>query len=247
MLDGWESLAKSLARADRLPEAIDAFGKVLGIDPLKSETHLALARIYGLQRQTTRAREHAELAARRDPAPAYELLAELMMDERKLDAAQAYARKSIDADASRYMSHFLLGVVAKEQGRCDEAVEAFQRAIEAKRLEPRAVVRSLHASLAECLARTGHQAEAEREFQVELATIPWSPEARVGLAMLYRSQGRDAESRSALEGLVTKTPQPTADVYWTVVRTFSVLGDASAAREWSARAREKFPRDPRFR
>jgi len=145
------------------------------------------------------------------------------------------------------MSHFLLGVVAKEQGRCDDAVVEFQRAIEAKRLEPRAVVRSLHASLADCLARIGRQAEAEREFQVELETIPWSPEARVGLAMLYRSQGRDAEARSTLEGLVTMTPQPTAEVYWTVVRTFGVIGDAIAAREWSARAREKFPRDPRFR
>jgi arylsulfatase A-like enzyme/Tfp pilus assembly protein PilF len=247
MLDGWESLAKSLARADRLPEAIDAFGKVLAIDPLKPETHLALARIYGLQRKTSRARAHAELAAHRDPAAGYELLAELMMDERKLTDAQSYARKSLDVDASRYMSLFLLGVIAKEQGRCDDAIVEFQRAIEAKRLAPHSVVRSLHASLADCLARAGRQAEAEREFQLELETIAWSPEARVGLAMLYRSQGRDADARTVLEGLITRTPQPNAEVYWTVVRTFTVLGDAAAAREWSARAREEFPRDPRFR
>ncbi|OLC46345.1 MAG: hypothetical protein AUH43_14390 [Acidobacteria bacterium 13_1_40CM_65_14] len=247
MLDGWESLAKSLARADRLPEAIDAFGKVLAIDPLKPETHLALARIYGLQRKTSRARAHAELAAHRDPAAGYELLAELMMDERKLTDAQSYARKSLDVDASRYMSLFLLGVIAKEQGRCDDAIVEFQRAIEAKRLAPHSVVRSLHASLADCLARAGRQAEAEREFQLELETIAWSPEARVGLAMLYRSQGRDADARTVLEGLITRTPQPNAEVYWTVVRTFTVLGDAAAAREWSARAREQFPRDPRFR
>ena len=88
---------------------------------------------------------------------------------------------------------------------------------------------------------------AEREFQAELQTIPWSPEARGGLAMLYRSQARDAEARTVLEGLITRTPQPNADVYWTVVRTFRVLGDATAAREWAARAREKFPGDPRFR
>jgi len=69
----------------------------------------------------------------------------------------------------------------------------------------------------------------------------------VGLAMLYRSQGRDAEARAALAGLVAAQPKPTAETYWTVVRTFSVLGDAPAAREWAARARAKFPADARFR
>jgi hypothetical protein len=65
--------------------------------------------------------------------------------------------------------------------------------------------------------------------------------------MLYRSQGRDAEAREVLAGLVAAEPQPTADTYWTVVRTFTVLGDAPAAREWAARARARFPSDPRFR
>jgi hypothetical protein len=46
---------------------------------------------------------------------------------------------------------------------------------------------------------------------------------------------------------VARTPQPTADTYWTVVHTLTVLGDADGAREWAARGREKFPRDLRFR
>ena len=47
--------------------------------------------------------------------------------------------------------------------------------------------------------------------------------------------------------LVDAAKPPTADVYWTVVRTFSVLGDAEAARVWAAKARMVFPSDPRFR
>ena len=77
--------------------------------------------------------------------------------------------------------------------------------------------------------------------------MPWSSDGRIGLAMLYRSQGRDAEARAALSGLVAAQQRPTAETYWTVVRTFSVLGDAAAAREWSSRARSKFPGDARFR
>jgi tetratricopeptide (TPR) repeat protein len=247
MLDAWELIAKSLVRMGRTKDAIDAFGKVLGLEPLKPETHLALARIFALERQQSRAREHAELAARRDPAAANEILAELMMDAGRFGDAAAYAARSVEADASRYMSHFVIAMVAQREGRCPDAVAAFRRAIEAKRAEPHAVVRNLHAGLADCLARTGRTADAEREFQAELADVPWSPEGRIGLATLYRSQGRDADARTVLAGVVTKLPQPNADAYWTVVRTLTVLGDTSAAREWAGKARGLFPGDRRFR
>jgi len=247
MLDAWELMAKSLIRMGRTKEAIDAFGKVLALEPLKPETHLALARIFALGRQPARAREHAELAARRDPAAANEVLAELMMDAGRLPDAVAFATRSVEADPSRYMSHFVIGMVAQRQGRCPDAIAAFRRAIDGKRAEPHAVVRNLHAGLADCLARTGQTAEAEREFQAELADVPWSPEGRVGLANLYRSQGRDADARTALAGIVSRLPQPNADAYWMVVRALTAQRDPAAAREWSAKARALFPNDQRFR
>jgi arylsulfatase A-like enzyme/Tfp pilus assembly protein PilF len=247
MLDAWELVAKSLLKIGRTREAIDAFGKVLAIEPLKPETHLALARIFALEKQPARAREHAELAARRDPAAAYEILAELMMDNGKPADAAAYARRSVEADPSRSMSHFLVGAAFQREGKCADAIPAFRRAIEAKRREPQAVVRNLHAGLADCLARSGAEAEAEREFQAELAAVPWSPEGRVGLATLLRSQSRDAEARTVLTGVVTSLPQPTADAYATVIHAFTVLGDTAAAREWTAKGRERFPADARFR
>jgi tetratricopeptide (TPR) repeat protein len=247
MLDGWELKAKSLVKLGRTREAIDAFGRVLAIDPLKPETHLALARIFALEHDPARAREHAALAARRDPAGGNEVLAELMLDENKIADAAAFARRSLDADPARYLSEFVVGVAAQRSGRCDEAIAAFRRAIEHKRREPSAVVRNLHAGLADCLARTGHEAEAEQEFKAELAEIPWSPEGRVGLATLYRSQGRDTDARSVLGGLIAAQPQPTADSYGVVVHAFTVLGDTQAAREWTQKARARFPQDPRFR
>jgi tetratricopeptide (TPR) repeat protein len=194
-----------------------------------------------------RARAHAELAARGDPAGSDEMLAELMMDAGQLKDAAAFARRSVETDPSRYMGHYLIGVIAQRNGRCDEAIAAFRRAIDAKRAEPAAVVRNLHAGLADCLARSGAAADAEREFRAELAEVPSSAEGRVGLATLYRSQGRDQEARAVLDGLIAAQPQPDAGVYWTVVHAFTVLGDAAAAREWTAKARAQFPRDARFR
>jgi choline-sulfatase len=247
MLDAWESLAKAFVREGQTKEAIAAFGKVLEIDPLKPETHLALARIFALEREPARAREHAELAAGRDPAAAYEILAELAMDAGHADDARAFARRSRDADPSRYMSYFVLGEIARRDGRCGEAMGEYQKAIAAKATEPQTVVRNLHAGLADCLARSGRNADAEREFLNELAAIPWSPEGRTGLAALYRSQGRDAEARAILADIVNRAPNANADTYWTVVHTFAVLGDSAAARDWAAKARAKYPRDPRFR
>jgi len=247
MLDAWEALAKSLERTGRTADAIVAFGKVLELDPLKPETHLALARIYALQRRADRAREHASLAATRDPAAANETLAELALDAGRRDEALAFAQKSASADPTRYMPHYLLGVMAQQRGQCDQAIPAFQRAIELKRTDPNAIVRNLHAGLADCLARAGRNDEAEREFKAEIAAIPASPEARVGLATLYRSLGRDTEARDVLGGLIAATPNPDQSTYGIVVRAFTMLGDTESAREWAARAKTRFPGDPRFR
>ena len=115
------------------------------------------------------------------------------------------------------------------------------------RLRRHAIVRNLHANMADCLARLGREAEAEKEFLAEIETIPYTREGRVGLATLYRSQGRDADARAVLGGLIAAEPRPSADSYWTVVRTFSVLGDVEAARHWAGQARARFPSDPRFR
>jgi choline-sulfatase len=247
MVDAWESLARALAAGGRMKEAIAAFGKAIEVDPLKPEPHLALARIFALERQPSLARQHAELGSQRDPGQGYEILAELMMDAGRSDEAAADARRSLEVDPSRYMSHYLLGVIAQQHARCDEAIGHFERAIESKRLEPHAVVRNLHSALADCLARAGREADAEREFKAELAAILDSPEAHVGLATLYKSQGRPGDARAVMADLVAHTPEPTADTYWTVVHTLTVLDDAAGAREWATRGREKFPRDSRFR
>ena len=65
--------------------------------------------------------------------------------------------------------------------------------------------------------------------------------------MLYRSEGRDAQARETLAALVAAQPKADPEIYWTVVKTFSVLGDSAAAREWAQKARGQFPADGRFR
>jgi arylsulfatase A-like enzyme/tetratricopeptide (TPR) repeat protein len=247
MIDAWEGLGFSLSDLGRPAEAIAALDKAVEVDPTRSGTHLALARIHALQGARERAVKHAEIAALRDPGPAFEVLAQIAMDRGDTARAAELAARSVQADDRREMSHFVLGDVARQQGRYEDALRSYRKAEEAVRLRRHAIVRNLHANMADCLARLGREPEAEKEFLKEIETIPYTREGRVGLATLYRSQGRDAEARAVLAGLIAAEPRPSADSYWTVVRAFSVLGDVEAARHWAGQARARFPSDPRFR
>ena len=247
MRDAWEMLGATLIELDRKAEAIQALDRTVALDPTSAEPHLALARILALDGRRKAALQHAEIAAGREPGKGYETMAQVSLDLNRPDQAAEYARRSLEADPRRVMSHFTLGVLAQRSGRYEEALAAFRHAEEANRLQKDSVVLELHARMADCLARLGREAEAEREFLAEIQAVPWSREGRMGLAMLYRSEGRDADARATVEGLVKSTPRADADAYWTVVKTFSVLGDVPAAREWAARARALFPRDARFR
>jgi Tfp pilus assembly protein PilF len=144
------------------------------------------------------------------------------------------------------MPHYVLAVVAQRAGRCEEAVPEFQKAAEAQRLHKGLVVRGLHSGMGDCLARAGREADAEKEFRAEIDALPYTRDGRVGLAALYWSQSRDSEARAVLEGVVTANPRAGADEYATVVRTFSLLGEATAARTWAARGHARFPADRRF-
>src|SRR5204863_120748 len=139
-------------------------------------------------------RDHAELAARGDPADAYETLAELMLDAGHLDDAAAFAERSLAADDSRYMSHFVRRIVAQRRGRCDEAIASFRRAIDARRLDPHAVVRNLHAGLADCLARAGTPTRLPR----------WGPRLVRALAPT-RSRGSSCPRRRVAAGAPCRT------------------------------------------
>jgi len=247
MTDAWETLGLSLVKVGREREGIAALDKVIEIDPLRPEPHMALAKLFALDRQLDKATKHAEIAAGKEPGKAFEILAQIMMDQKRAPDAVAFARKSLAADPQRMGSLFVLGVVARQQGRCEEAVGHFQKAAAAKARERGSLMRGLYFQTGDCLARLGREAEAERAFLAEIDQLPASAEARVGLAMLYRSQGKDEPARAALAGLVAAERVPTAEAYWTVVRTLSVLGDVEAARTWAAQARAKFPADPRFR
>jgi len=246
MSDGWEIYAQTLFRAGRMKEARGAFDRVIAFDPIRSSTHLSVAKLERLAGRVDAARRHAEIAAQQDPGGAFEFLAELELNLGRVDDAARAATRSIAADPSRPMSHYTLGVAAAQKGDLQKAEQHFREAVARSASDSDRVYANLHASLGDCLARLGREAEGEAEFRKEIELIPSSRSGRVGLAMLLRSQARDDEVRDVLAGLVER-PGSGPDDYEAVIRTLSGLGDGGAAAAWKNRARARFPRDPRFR
>ncbi len=247
MLDAREVLGECLFRLGRTRDAIAALQAVLDRDPERASAHLALARLYAIGGNRAEMERHAARAAGAEPGKAFEMLAEATFSARRMDDAEAFARRAVAADPERVIAHYVLGLVAASRGKCEEALGDYGRADQARQRQQGLVVPGLQARIGECLARLGREADAERAFEAEIAAQSSSVDGRMGLAILYRSQGRDEAAREALAGIVTANPQAGANEYWTVVRSLAGLGDAPAAREWAARARERFPTDRRFR
>jgi tetratricopeptide (TPR) repeat protein len=247
MSDGWETLAQTLFRSGRMAEARRAFDRVIGFDPGRSSAHLSIAKLERLAGRTDAARQHAEIATKQDPGGAFEFLAELELGLGRFAEAEAAARKSVDADPSRPMSHYALGLGAVRRGDLVSAEASFRSAIERSASTSDEIFANLHSSLADCLARMGREAEAEAEFRKEIEIVPTSRSGRVGLTMLLRSQGRDDEARAVIGGLVEANPRAGGEDFEAVIRTLQGLGDSEGASRWKARARARYPADPRFR
>jgi len=136
-----------------------------------------------------------------------------------------------------FMAAFTEAHGARDSGDLQRAVELYQKAIALLQSERSLVVPKIHSSLADCLARLGHNEAAEREFRTELNLDPTSVEGRTGLGTLYWSQSRDAEAREVIAGIVTRSPKAGPSEYAAVIRAFEVLGDAESASIWRDRAR----------
>jgi choline-sulfatase len=138
-----------------------------------------------------------------------------------------------------FMKAFTAAHTAQEAGELKRAIEEYRKAIALVASEGTLVIPKIHSSLADCLARLDQAAAAEHEFKLELKQDPTSIEGRTGLGTLFWSQGRDAEARETISGIVEKNGSAGHAEYAAVIRAFEVLGDAPSAAEWRGRAQAK--------
>lgn len=239
MKDVWHQLANASIRSGDLGSAVQAYEKLVELDATDARALSGLAAVYLRQRDLDKAQAHAELAAkfatgdRRLRGGAYELLAKIALGRRLPGDAERFARLAEEADPTLPMASYVQGLVEHAAGRFERALPLFQETL--RRLSETAVtLTEVHYYTADTLARLGRNAEAETQFREELTRFPANLQAWAGLAMLYRSAGRDDGVTRTIDGMLRNVP--TREGYDLGIQLWTMFGEQGQARALQGRA-----------
>ncbi len=197
------------------------------------------------------------------------LMANLMAEQGRGDAAIQEFREALRLDPSRAMTYVDLGVTLSRAGHLEQARNAFEQA---KTIDPscaeawynlglleerdgntaaaeggyREAIRlkptavSPQLNLAILLYRQSAWAEAERLYRRVLRLQPRKVSALVGLGLLCFESGRTSEGVECFERVLRIMPER-RELWDTYMAMLNKYGQARAARDLAVRARFRFP------
>jgi Flp pilus assembly protein TadD len=239
MTDVWQMYAEALGKLGRDKEALEALQTAARLSPGNPQVLMALSDYYLQVGDFEQARKHAEAVGEAGTASPHENLARIALAEGDLDTAEREARAALERYPDRRVPRLILGRVLHDRKDCLGAMTELDRAAKTRAAEARVSLQNLQYLRGDCLARMGRFPEAEAAFRDEMRDFPSNPAPRTGLAMLYASQGREAEARQSLTGLVRDLGTPEA--YFAAAKTYEILGDAASAHELQMQAKKLFP------
>jgi arylsulfatase A-like enzyme/Flp pilus assembly protein TadD len=234
MTDVWSQYAAVLGRLGRYQDAFEAYAKVITLQPDEPNGPLGAASMLLTLQRYDDARRHAELALASAPSEAHQALALIAVAQKRDDEAIKQAELAAAADPGLPMTAFIRGTLAYNSQQFDRALPFLLDA--QKGYATRAAqAKDLHYMIGDSLARLDRYKEAEPYLREEVRLYPQHVRARVGLAMLYQSTGREAEAARSLDDLVRDVPS--AEAAATAARVWRMFGrpDKAAAVESGAR------------
>ena len=248
MADVWQQLGNVQVRAGRYEDSVGSFQRLVELKPSNPSAVISVAGSLLKLRRLAEAREHAELAvsvaAGGDPrlvVGAHSMLVRIALTQQDTDAAQRHAALAQEVDPTLPLPTYVQARMLHAGERYEEALPLFQETL--RRLQARTLtLNEVHFYTADTLARLERQGEAEAEFREEVRLFPNNGRARASLAMLYRSQGKDAAVEQAIETLLRALPTP--EGYGLAAQLWTIFGEAERAADLRARARERFAGDP---
>jgi arylsulfatase A-like enzyme/Tfp pilus assembly protein PilF len=233
MKDLWLQLGVLQVRAGHLPEALDAFKRLVDVDPRDGASLVSVAQVLLQLGRLLEARDHAAAAlgllangAGADPDAAYEVLVKVALARRDGDEARRQAALAQRADATSPLPTYADARLLYDQGRFAEALPQFQATIKA--IGARTIVlQDLYYYTGDTLARLGEEAAAASAFRTETRLSPENVRAHAGLAMLYRAGGQAAKADEVIAQMLRAVP--TEDGYAMAIRLRTVFGDRDKA------------------
>ncbi len=239
MTDVWQLYAESCLKLGRDADALAALQTAAKLAPGNPQVLMALSDFYLVTGNYAEARRHAELVGESGPENAHVNLARIALAQGDLEQAERESRAALQVSASGRIPHLILGRVARDRRDYAGALAELALAARPRGTEGPPPLQNLSFLRGDSLARLGRDAEAEQAFLEEIRDFPGNPSPRAALAMLYASQGREADARRSLSDLVAQVRTPEA--FFAAIRTYEVLGDPHAASELKARAAHAFP------
>jgi len=233
MKDVWLQLGVELMRAGRLQESLDAFKRLVALDPRDGNGLVSAASVLFRMGRLEDAAVHARTAVEvmrggdaRRLAAAYEVLVRVALARRDFDGARRDAALAQQADPSLPLPTYVEALILHGEGRYSEALQLFQATI--KRLEGQSItIQDLYYYTGDTLGRLGEGTRAEAAFRIETRLSPANTKAHAALAMIYRAGGRPAEAEEAIRVMLQDVP--TSEGYAMAIRLWAIFGEPARA------------------
>jgi tetratricopeptide (TPR) repeat protein len=241
MLDIWTIQTRVLDKLGRREEAIAAAKQGMRISPTATQLAIAIANMSLEMNHLDEAERYARLALKDLPNEAHHLLAQVWLRRKDFAKAKQEADASRGAHPDRPAAIMLLGEIAKEEGKLDDAMRYFDQAEAVLEMKHRPAIPGLNFQRGDTLARMGEAARAEAAFQKEIDLYPNDPQPYKNLILLYVTEGKRDAATQLIFALEKANPTPPS--YIAISETLKIVGDHNGARFWAARGLSRFPRD----
>ena len=244
MLDIWALHSRTLSKLDRREEAIDAAKEGLRVSPNTASLAVAVANLSLELGRLDDAEVHARLAVTQTPHDAHEVLAKVWLARKDFAKARVEANAAFNNDKSRPGALMLLGHIDLEEGKPEDALRYFDKALALLQSAHRKPLPQLNFFRGDALARVGRDDEAEQCFLTEIRLFPTDPQAYKNLILLYATEGKTHEATNLVFALEKAAPTPPS--YVAISETLKTIGDVNGARFWAQRGLGRYPTDRRL-
>jgi len=178
---------------------------------------------------------HAHAAESTEPAGAHLLLGEIALARN--DVATAAREQSIAASfrSSRGHAMFLAARIAAAQHDFARAIDLLRATSEACRESGESLPRGFHYAAGDALAHIGRTADAEREFEEEIAADPHDVQPYSDLALLQIMRRDRVAALRTIDRMAAANPS--RDTFLFAADSLERWGEHQAAAQWRAKAR----------
>jgi tetratricopeptide (TPR) repeat protein len=199
-----EKVPLLLLRLERTDEAARWLQTYLAVHPEKTGMRMLYAKVLLRQKKNTLAMEQYQLIndLHPDDPAILLLLAEMYLPSNQPEKARPLLERVLSLDQNSYPGHVLLARLFQLQGKTDEAVEQYQKALE------RNWSSELQMELGELYIKSARYEEAAALYKDLIAREEQNESARIALVHVYLLQKNDEQALAELNQLRAFADQP---------------------------------------